>query len=270
MKILRFITVFFVLIYALSAKDSTRIPPNQYLYSGMSLGYQHIKDTGTSPLRYHGIYSNAEFAYRSIGSKSAFRIQGDVSYAAAFAANYYNLNYLIGKLQVLYLHSMPFIKHKDLSLRLGGSFDASVSAAINPDFQNATLNVDYLFDLMLNGQLEYDFILKEKSGKFLLFTYQRPEHHYKAFFRLDIPFLILNGRPEFAYLNPEDMDYFSRNYYFGGYKMGTELGIKRFLPNGNIIEIKYEWDMYSSGNKDIHLLERASHNLAIAFYFKLN
>jgi len=243
---------------------------NKYLFSNFGVGYAHIKDTGTSPLRYHGLYSNMEIAYKSIGEKAPFTVQSNISYATTFAATYYNLNYIIGGLNASYLRTIPLDLPDNLRIRLGGTLNASVSGAINPDLQNATLNVDYLFDLMFGSQLEYDYSLKEKSGKFLFIKYKQPQRDFRAFFKLDLPIMILNGRPDFAYLNPEDMDFFTREYYFGGYKMGTELGVKRYLKNGNIIEVKYDWDMYTSGNKDIYLLERASHNLTMAFYFKLN
>ncbi len=258
------------ILFTMPCRGQFRNPSDHYLFGNFGFGYAHIKDTGTSPLRYQGLYSNAEAAYKSIGEKVAFIFQGDLSYTAGFAARYYNLNYFIGGLHVSYLRTIPLDLPKNLRIRIGGILDASVSSAVNPDLQNATLNVDYLFDLMFGSQLEYDYSLKEKSGKFLFIKYKRPKRDFRAFFKLDFPVLLLNGRPEFAYLNPEDMDFFSREYYFGGYKMGTELGIKRYLQNGNIIEIKYDWDMYTSGKKDIYLLERASHNLTMAFYFKLN
>ena len=257
-----------ILFSTLFSEDD--LPPNRYLFADFGLGYAHIKDTGTSPLRYHGLYSNAEFAFKSIGNAASFSIQGEISYSAAFAAQYSVLNYIIGNFKLEYLRSLSFQNLNDLRLRLGAVFDASASGAINSDLQNATLNVDYLFDLMLSSQFDYDFILKGKKGKFLFFNYNYPDKAFRAFFKLDLPMMILNGRPEFAYLNPVDMDYFSRRYFLGGFKMGTELGIKGYLPNGNIIEFKYDWDMYTSGNRDIYLLERASHNFTLAFYFKMN
>ena len=245
-------------------------PNDKYLFSSSCAGYQYVKDIGTSPLAYKGVRTRIALGYVEQQSRGFFAVKTKLDLATTFAGTYYNLNYIVGGMQLRYLHSMPFIIHKDVNLLLGGSFDASASAAVNPDLQNATLNVDYLFDLMLSSQIEHDFFLKEQNGKFLFINYHFPKRTYRAFFRIDLPLLLLNGRPEFAYLNPEDMDYFSRHYYLGGYSMRTEVGVKRYLNNGNILEIKYDWDMFTSGNKDIYLLERASHNLAFSFYFRLN
>ncbi|MEA2077182.1 MAG: hypothetical protein U9O95_04105 [Candidatus Marinimicrobia bacterium] len=264
----RKLLILVLLTTILSSKEI--LPSNTYLFSNFGNGYAHIKDTGTSPLRYEGLYTGTDLAYKRINPKVIFNVQGSFSYAATFAADYYNLNYFIGGLSVSYIHTMPFIEGERLRLRFGGLLETSVSGALNTDLQNASLNVDYLTDLMITSQLEYDYILAEKSGKFLFLKYSLPQRNYRAFFKLDLPLLILNGRPEFAYLNPEDFDYFSRRYYVGGYKMGTKLGLKRYLKNGNIIEIAYDWNMYTAGNKDIYLLERASHNFTMAFYFKLN
>ena len=125
-------------------------------------------------------------------------------------------------------------------------------------------------DLSLSSQFEFEFKRPEKKGKILFIKYHLPQRAYETFFRMNLPLLIFNGRPEFAYVTEGDLDFFTRHYYLGGFQMGTKLGIKRYLDNGNAIELSYDWKMYTSGRKDIYLLEKASHNLNFAFYFKLN
>lgn len=258
-----------LLFFSLLFSDDS-ISSDKYLFSDVGLGYSHIKDTGTSPLRYHGLYSGMKAGLYTSNLRNIFNVEGYFSYTLASASSYYILNYFIGEISFSYLHTLPVIKNDNLRWRVGGTFDASVSGALNPDFQNASLNVDFLADLMISSIFEYDFKLSEKRKHFLFFHYDLPERNYRAFFSMDLPLIIMNGRPEFPYLNEEDLDYLTRHYYIGGFTMRTELGLKRYLKNGNMIEIAYRWQMLTSGKRDIHLLERATHELTTAFYFKLN
>ncbi len=264
----KFLLVSVLLISLLFSKD--KHPSDKYLFSETGSGYAHIKDTGTSPLRYHGISALLNAGYVQNSAKGHFEILGNISLISGSAATYYLHQHISGGMIVSYLHSLPVFENEDLRLRLGGTLRPTLAASINQSYQNAAFNMDIMCDLSLSSQFEFEFERPEKEGKFLFIKYHLPRRAYETFFRMNLPLLLFNGRPKFAYVIDDDLDLFARHYYLGGFQMGTKLSIKRYLDNGNAIELSYDWTMYTSGKKDIYLLEKAAHNLNFALYFKLN
>lgn len=243
---------------------------SQFLYFGMGSGYGNIKDIGTSPLRYLGSASEVYGGYIHDKGTSNFEMLGQFSYFLGVTASQYSLQNYLGAFEVSYMHSLPIFKNPDLKLRIGGDLFSSISGNYSPAYQNASVNIDMKIKLSLLTQFDYKLHFKEINTTFVGIKFHIPKKEFTSFARMNIPVLIFNGRPEFSYVNENDLGVFDRHYFFGGINLNTQLGLKHHLQNGNMIELSYLWEVHSTGLKDIYVFEKSSHLFYIALYFKLN
>lgn len=271
MKYLKLSLLTILAISLLSGSETdTSYANGQFLFSGIGCGSGSYKDVGTSPLTYRGISVIAPFGFFHEKPKYSFELKTTISYLGGSAANYYSLNCFSGKLNISYLRSIPLFSEPRLKFQAGGKMSASIAGIYNPAYQNASLNIDYYVSLYAGAKLVYLFERPQKDIKFSFLKFHLPHRQYAVHFRLDLPVLLFNGLPTFPYVFEDDTDIFNRHYFLGGFHIKSNFGIKRYLKNGNAIEISYIWDMLTTGSKDLYLLETASHNLLMSFYFKLD
>lgn len=242
---------------------------DKYLYMSLGNGYGHIKDSGTSPLTYHGALSQANVSFLKENSKNTINFLLHASGMVALAGGN-SLNYFKTGLEIDYMHDLPFFNNNNYQVHIGSDFNIDLQGIYSPAYENAAFNLDMMIKLSLSTRFAYTFNIKEKQLKIAGLYLNIKEQQYTPYFKLNIPVLTFNGRPEYAYVNVNDLGFFDRHYYFGGIPLSTELGIKKHLPNGNLISLAYAWDMFYSGKKDIYLLELGSHQLQLSLYFKLN
>jgi len=268
LKLILFISLGSILLSA--TEIDTSYTNGQFLYSGIGSGSGSFKDEGTSPLTYKGISATLPFGFLVDKTKYNFDLNTTFSYLGGSTANYYTLQNFSGELNVSYLRSIPLFKTKKLKFQAGARLSTGLSGTYNPSYQNASFNMDYYASLYAGAKMIYLFERPEKDFKILFLRYHLPHRQYAVHFRLDLPVLLFNGRPTFPYVIEDVMDIFDRHEFLGGFHIKSNLGIKRYLKNGNAIEISYIWDMLTTGSKDLYLLETASHKLLMSFYFKLD
>jgi len=271
MKIFK-LTLFLLLgSISLSAGEvDTSYTNGKFLYSGIGSGFGSFKDVGTSPLTYQGISAIVPLGFLLDNAKYNFELNTTLSYLGGSAANYYTLQYFSGELNVSYLRSIPLFTTPKLKFQTGARLSTGVSGTYNPSYQNASFNIDYYASLYAGAKMIYLFERPERDFKISFLRYHLPHRQYAVHFCLDIPVLLFNGRPTHPYVIEDDMEIFNRHYFLGGFHLRSNLGIKRYLKNGNAFEISYVWDMLTTGSKDLYLLETASHNLLMSLYFKLD
>ena len=258
-------------ITLLSASEmETSYDNGQFLFSGIGSGSGSFKDAGTSPLTYRGISATLPFGYLLDNENFNFELNTTLSYLGGSAANNYMLQYFSGEFYASYLRSISLFSNPQLKFQSGARLSGGMSGAYNPSYQNATFNMDFYASLHAGAKMLYLFERPEKDLKIAFLRVHRPYRQFAAYFRLDIPLLLFNGRPTFPYVIESDTDIFDRHYFLGGFHIKSNLGIKRYLKNGNAFEISYIWDMLTTGSKDIYKLETASHNLLLSLYFKLD
>jgi hypothetical protein len=271
MKILKLILFLLLGSILLSATETDTFYTNgQFLCSGIGSGFGSFKDVGTSPLTYQGISAIVPSGFLLEKAKYNFELNTTLSYLGGSAANNYTLQYFSGKLNVSYLRSIPLFTTAKLKFQAGARLSTGLSGIYNPSYQNASFNMDYYASLYAGAKLVYLFERSQKDIKFSFLKFHLPHRQYAVHFRLDLPVLLFNGRPTFPFVYENVMDIFNRHYFLGGFHIKSNFGIKRYLKNGNAIEISYIWDMLTTGSKDLYLLETASHNLLMSFYFKLD
>ncbi|MDD3095834.1 MAG: hypothetical protein WC372_05320 [Candidatus Neomarinimicrobiota bacterium] len=263
-----------LLIASFSAAEEFPKLSRHYLHLDMGAAYGNFRDTGTSPLRYQGFTAASTAGFLSANPEFRWGLRTDIFYTAGIAANAYLLHSFYCASDVFYLRRIPPLSAKGLDFFAGPALSGLTAFTINDAYQNAMVNVDIFSGLFLRSQLQYAFKRPEWGKKLAFLRLQRPARDYVLAFRLDIPVLRLNIRPEFPYvLNGTQTDIekiFSRHFFAGGLQLQSRLGLTRFLKNGNAIETAYVWEMISTGRRDIYLLESARHALVFAFYFRLN
>lgn len=242
---------------------------DKFLYANTALGYGHVKDIGTSPLRYHGLSGAVSSGYIQNSSTHNFELLGSASTISGLVQEHI-LNYLSASMNIAYTHSLPVNLGDNTQLNAGADFYASMNFLLNPSYQNASFNLDFLIKLALRAQIQHRIDIQPKTIRIAGIKFNIKKQSYTPFYRIDIPALIFNGRPKHAYVNESDLDVFDRHYFFGGCNIKTQLGIKKHLNNGNLLELAYIWQMGSTGKKDIYPFEHGSHDLAFSLYFKLN
>lgn len=242
---------------------------DEFLYMNTAIGYGNIKDSGTSPLRYHGTSAEIIGGYIHNTSINNFEILGCFSATVGFAKSYI-LNLYQGVMDISYMHNFPITLNEKTDFRMGLNLYSSTKIINNSSYQNASFNFDMFVKLALRAQIQHQIDVKKKTIHVLGIKFNIKNQIYSPFFRIDIPALIFNGRPEYAYVNENELGVFDRHYFFGGYDLKSQLGIKKHLINGNLLELAYVFHMHSTGKKDIYFFEEASHNLAFSLYFKLN
>ncbi len=169
-----------------------------------------------------------------------------------------------------YLHTIPIFSNPNFSFRAGGFLGAEMTGTFNDSYQNAMLNIDFYASLFASSGISYKFETPEKDLKIFFIKLHMPHKKFVAHYRLDLPLILFNGRPNFPYLAQSVIDFFDRHYFLGGFQFKSDLGIKCFLNNGNAFGISYLWGMRTTGAKDLYLLETASHDIMMSFYFKLD
>ena len=243
--------------------------PDKFLYMNTAMGYGHVKDSGTSPLRYHGLSGGANSGYIHHSSTHNFEILGSVSSISGLVQEHI-LNYLSTAMDFSYTHSLPVNLSDNTQLNAGAELYTSMNFLINPSYQNAAFNLDFLIKLALRAEIQHKITIQAQTFHLAGIKFNIKEQSYSPFCRIDIPVLIFNGRPKYAYVSDSDLDFFNRHYFLGGFDLKTQLGIKKHLKNGNLMELSYIWRMGSTGKRDIYLFEHGSHDLAFSLYFKLN
>ncbi len=266
MKYAKFIITLSLLLTALGASE---MYSEKFLFTSFGVGYGHVKDMGTSPLRYHGTMMLANASYQNETNKNTINLSfGATGMVGLATLN--SLNYFDGSMDISYLHDLPLFKNNKFDLRLGGVVNIGLSGLYSPAYQNATFNIDMRVKMAISTRFAYTIDIERKQIKFAGMYFNIRKQKYMPYFKANIPALTFNGRPEYAYVNENDLGIFDRHYFFGGLPLSAELGVNKYLPNGNIIGLAYTWDMFSSGSKDIYLFESAFHQLVVSLYFKLN
>lgn len=259
-------------IDTLAVSDSSDFP-DKYLHLGFGTGYSSVRDIGTSPLRYQGVLGRVNFGYVSESPSRSWGINSDAFFSAGVAENYYQLNYISGTFNTHYLYTIPIDSLDMLQFQAGGSYSSAFAVTINSSYGNATLNIDFFNAFYISGRVIYPFTRPARTLKIWFIHIRKPQRDYALSYQLDIPLLLINNRPEFSYvLNglSTDFDIFSGHRFVGGFHLRSNLGLTRYLKNGNAVQWSYIWDMFTTGSRDIYLLETASHTLQFTFYFKLN
>lgn len=243
-----------------------------YLVSDFAFGYANFRDTGTSPLRYQGACLRAAFGFQESGLCYDWGFKAKLGYAATFAQENYLLHHIQGGFDLFYLYTIFKKESTPVQVQTGLHYSSRFGAAINTAYSNAAFNIDLFNGFNLRSGIKHIFSRPPLSKKFLFIPIRRPLRHYRATFTLDLPLLLINMRPEYAYVidgNEPLSGILSRHVYIGGLYLRSEMALSRILPNGNALRLAYVWEMFSSGKRDIYRLETAVHTLQCSFYFRV-
>lgn len=256
----------------LSGENATSSHKKIYLYSDWGSAYANFRDTGTSPLRYHGTGMMAATGFREYAFRYDWGIGGRIEYAMEIAGENYLLHYFQAGMDLFYLYRLPWKYLPDWDIRSGLRFSSQFAGTLNSDYFNAAFNLDLFNRFHWSVRIARDFTRPAINKKILFIPVSRPLRHYAASLTLDLPLLLLNMRPDFAYvIDGSDplSGILSRHIFIGGFHLRFRAALSRELASGNRIGFAYVWEMFSSGKRDYYRLETASHSLQCRLYFRL-
>lgn len=271
-QILRFFLLSSLPFYCLFAAINTGMDKQSFLVSDLGIGYTNFRDTGTSPLRYLGPGLRAGLGFQESGSRYEWGFKANLGYSAEFAQEYYLLHHIQGGFELFYIYTLLKKQSAPVQVQAGLHYSSRFGAAVNTSYSNASFNADLFNGFHLRSGIKHVFSRPPLSKKILFIPVRRPLRHYSATFTLDMPLLLINMRPEYAYVidgNEPLVGILSRHVYIGGFYLRSETALSRILPNGNAVRLAYVWEMFSSGKRDIYRLETAAHILQCSFYFRV-
>ena len=262
--------ILIALLFFISLYSAENIDPSftfgKYLFLDLGSGGGSFRDEGTSPILYEGPAATLSTGYLTEHPKHTWEFRLNTNYIGGIIEQGYMVHQFSEDIQLSYLHTIPIFEKTNLILKAGGRFSSSLSGSYNDAFQNASFNIDIFSSLFARARLTYAFIKPEKQRK----RRTVPETMHALICNLNLPLILFNARPEFPYVMDGNAMSYDRHIFLGGYSMQTDIAFRSFLTNGNAFEISYIWKMYVTGNKDIYLMERASHILQLSYYFKLD
>ena len=159
-------------------------------------------------------------------------------------------------------------KRNRLHLWAGGGLQSDSFFRIIPSLGNASTSSAFFGNLNAEGMIQYDFAFIKGGGHNLLTLYGK----------LDLPLGGYVVRPPFAFMDNYTADINLVNTILSSYELhgmlfpgvGTDVGLRLNLLNGNKIGFVYRWDYLTTRKVGCYRFDNAFHTFLIDFMFKLN
>lgn len=261
-------------------RDSSnqRIKPARFFVFGSGIERGSLRDYGTSPLVYTGLFPVGQLGYEQWSPSHIFQTNLS-SFNGKYKQKIFEKPFEIKAnefdLSTQYLRSV-FVKDRINSLFfLGASLWHQVSIRNAEHFQNSGFVVDNIshFCAALGYRKTIQKAAREiKIGKF---TLKRPERKFifqsllrlpvvSAFYRPGYVFIVNGTKEEYKTFDQYQLHFLS----FRGLYLSQS--ITRVMRNGNALRLSYDWSVISSGNKLANRIEMARHLLQFTLCFRIN
>lgn len=188
---------------------------------------------------------------------SAFLIQLNASYSQLFALDRFSTD--------------------KTNIKVGGVIRTTQNFRVNPSLQNNALGLENSTNLMASGQIIRN-ISRNTPKELNLWVFKPTLKPVKRDlrFQLNAGVLNFNYRPGYAYAyegeiigtETKPLSWVLSNYKWSlnGWRLGTELEFKTYLPNGNARSWSYVWDASHVPGR-YENFQLASHQLRFTYYF---
>ena len=159
-------------------------------------------------------------------------------------------------------------KRNRLHLWAGGGLQSDSFFRIIPSLGNASTSSAFFGNLNAEGMIQYDFAFIKDGTHNLLTLYGK----------LALPLGGVVMRPPYAFMDNYTSDINLVNTILSSYEthgmlfpgVGTDVGLRLNLLNGNQIGFIYRWDYLTTRKVGCYRFDNAFHTLLIDFMFKLN
>lgn len=257
---------------------SFALAQNEYASISFSGGSGHIYDRGLSALRYSGLNIKPSGGYLRETPKYKIHFTGTYdmgAYLALVEGSIYSLKIQIPEFSGRLVFRLPvFHEGSPWKMYAGAHIFNRTNLISNSHLFNNAFTTNNITTFSTSAELERVSHHAEKYKKFLFVRYTIPEWDGRWNWSLHAGLINLNFRPQFAYMyhfpntNMDLME--SYRLFVGGFHMMSSLGYTWYLPNGNGIALSYDWDAYTTGQRDYHLLNGGTHLASFTLLFKTN
>ena len=236
-----------------------------WLNGGAGIGVAETYDNGAAPMSLFGLGAGLQAGVAVDWQR--YHIQQETRVLAGMLLLPLE-GYDIGiqeRIEVLYrVHDGM---RNQLHLWAGGAGIIDLNIKQLPSLMNASTCGSAFGSLCAAGMVQYDFDYIN-GGTHNLWT---------VYAELTLPLGGVVGRPGFAYMDNYTSSLNTANTILGDYEwfgkafpgVGTDVGFRLNLPNGNRIGVSYRWDYLSTGKKGTYRFDNAFHTLNLDFMFRL-
>lgn len=252
-----------------------------YLKLGSGVSRISFRDFATSPLIYDGLsfYVDGSLLHKDAKRESEFQLAYSTGKNIA-EASYTATASLIQTFGGYYsrLYQIPSISNSKWNYKVGGMLHITGNYRYNPSLQNNSVGAEIIGNLMGSFKVERNVSrTKHKDKKIWFVKYHLQPRTKDLAFRFNLGIINSSYRNGYAYIgqsgvvnDPTFYDGYSYNM-FSGFRMNTALDYTIHLKNQNAVQFSYEWDAYTTGNKDSrNSFELARHILKVSLLFKTN
>lgn len=248
----------------------------KYLVTGYTLGYNKLRDTGTSPRFFEGNNIGLTLGFEELDSLKKFRFAMEAGFARLTDNGIPEQFLWSGPMFHLQWSQQWMLRKfadRKVQLGLGASVNSVMFFRSNDAFFNAGFGLDNINTLGLSAGLYFPFErMKAKTIDLWLFQWKLNPRKYQLAFTLDLPVATLSTRPEYAYLtnvvDPETITIDTYTFQWGGYQINTNLDFTYYLYNGNAFRLNYQW--LALQTSDIFELSMARHRFSVSYLMRLN
>ncbi len=264
-------------INSYAQSDSIFYPQGHYLDISAGLSTGLMRDYGTSPLFYTGFMGDIVITDQYFFGKNRLdiRVQSNNGAFIKLTENQsYSASASFIDAEISYYRFFGVIEGTNILQAGGFSLSNFTTIRQNPSLGNGGFSFDNISSLQAKFSFGKKLTWKAKDGKFLwLIKYHRKEKHYFANLDFGVPLYSIiyrqgytnPGNSTLDYINPFE-GYESFGKFFSG--INSKLSLNRVYDNGNMYGISYDWNLLTTGKKDINQLNLSHHAIMFHLVFK--
>ena len=236
-----------------------------WLTGGAGVGVWNCYDNGTIPFSYAALAADLNFGvtaeWKRCHIQTDFRATEGVLFTPTGSAT--SIDY-----RTEFLYRCYDGKRNRLHLLAGGGLQGFYDLKVIPSMNNASTGISVFGNLCAQGMVQYDFAFIRGGTHNLLTVYGK----------LSLPLVGIALRPGFAYMDNYTSQLALSNTILSNYEtfgiafpgVGTDIGLRFNLPNGNRVGLSYRWDYLTTRDKAIYRFDNACHTLNITLMFNLH
>lgn len=276
------ILFFFMLCKNSSAEEKDTVwvkeKSAKYFVVGAGSGQASIRDYGTSPLVYSGIFPLLNLGYEQSSRKVVFQINLCSSlgnYNRKIFEKPFEIKAYEFEFKTSYLRAIHIKENKHQIWLMGGGIIHQTSIRIAEQFLNSGFVVDNISHLCAEFGFRKFLHQSARARKIGRITFKRPDRNFLFQSLIRLPVVSSFYRPGYVFIangTKEDYKVFEQYHLnflsFRGLFFSNSFS--RLMRNGNSIRLSYDWSVVTSGNKLPNRLELARHYLQLSLFFRIN
>ena len=276
---MKHVLLYFIILFGcLPLKGQNEVKRDPIYWNvGMGLQFGKFQDLATSPLYYQG--GGPAFSIARLATSAEKEIEAGTMVATGLhqaKVGDESAQGMASRLEFYfsYLRSISRFSKGPWNIKAGASANALVNFRQNPALGNNFLGFEMINTLY--GTVKVTRDISRKQGKTVRIGWlrlRRKAKHRDLSYRFNLGLMNNTYRNGYVYLNQswllEEQENLVENHeyrVFSGVRMGSEINLTRYLPNGNAIRWSLTSDVYKTGG-DFDVLSSTQHALRFILMF---